>query len=176
MGRIEKYVVNQAGKAIDKIQNFVDKLTDLCSKIHGYAGTAFEVAKNGETFVGIQYSAVPGIRKEIRDYVTKVQTELDKLNTEATSDNAIKGKDLVAAAAAYVKAVDDVAKAYTSSLLAYSDKMHEYAFGVDGANGRATGGMQKGQGDLASNVTTDATELSSSVETYEVKYAEEDAK
>lgn len=171
MSTIGKYIANQANKAIDKVQNFGDKLTDICSKIQGYAGTAFEVAKNGETFVGIKYTAVPGIRKAIRDYVTKVQTELDKLNTEATSDNAIKGEDLVKAAAAYVNSVDQVAKAYVSSLLAYSDKMYEYAFGEDGK-----GGLKNSQATLASDVSTHANDLANSVETYEVKHSEEESK
>ena len=171
MGVIEKYVVNQASKAIDKVQGFGDKLTELCNRVQGYAGTAFEVAKNGSTFVGIQYTAVPGIRTAIRNYVTNVQTELDKLNTEASSANALKGEDVVAAAAAYVKAVDDVAKAYTSSLLAYSDKMYEYAFGEDGK-----GGLQAAQANLASNVTDEADKLSSSVETYTLKHDDSEAK
>lgn len=166
MGMIEKYVVNHANRAIDKVQNFGDKMSSILSKVQGYAGTAFEVAKNGETFVGINYGEVPNIRAAIKQYVLDIQTVLAKLNTEATTDNAIKGTELVKSVAAYVKAVDDVSSAYVSSLLAYSDKMYEYA------NGSETGtkGMKQNEASLAENVASEASDLASQAEVYDPKY------
>ena len=165
MGMIEKYVVNQGNRAIDQVQNFGDKMTQLLNRIQGYAGTAFEVAKNGETFVGINFGEVENIRTAIRTYVSNVQTVLDKLNTEASSSNALKGENVVKAVAAYVKAVDEVAKAYTSRLLAYSDRMYEYAYG-----GENTTGMTQDEQNLASNINEEVTALTSDVETYTEKY------
>lgn len=163
MGAIDKFVRNSASRAIDNIQNFGEKFTSTISRVQGYVGTAFEVAKNGETFVGINYAEVPNIRAAIRQYVTNVQNELNKLNTEASSSNALKGEDVTAAVQAYVKAVDDVAKAYVSALLAYSDKMYEYADVKAGA-------MSQHQSNLASNVSEEASTLADSAEIYTEKY------
>lgn len=165
MGAIEKFVRNAAGRAIDKVQNIGDRFTSMINRVQGYVGTAFEVAKNGETFVGINYSEVPNIRAAISTYVSNVQTELGKLNTEASSSNAIKGEDVTNAVTAYVAAVDKVARAYVSSLLAYSDKMYEYANGGDGSKG-----MQQHQATLSENVSAEAKALTNDIEEYDPKY------
>ncbi len=158
MGAIDKFVKNAAGRAIDSIQSFGDKLTGIVSRVQGYVGTAFEVAKNGETFVGMKYSEIPTIRAAIRTYVTNVQNEVAKLNTDASNNNALKG-EVASAANAYVKSVSDVAQAYVSSLLAYSDKMYEY-----GENYKAS------DTNLASNVSEEASALAGSAESYTEKY------
>lgn len=158
MGAIQQYVKNQAGRAWDQIQNFSDKFQAARSRVQGYLGTAFEVAKNGETFVGLQYSSIEKIRTAIRTYVTNVQNEVAKLNTEASNDNAVKG-EVADATKAYVKAVSDVAQAYVSALLAYSDRMYEY--GEE---------YKKSDTTLASNVNEEATALANSAETYTEKY------
>ena len=154
MGAIGQYIKNQAGRAIDKVQNFGDKFRGTISNVQGYAGTAFTVAKNGETFVGLNYSSIGTIREAIRTYVNGVQEEVAKLNTEANTDNALKG-EVVTATKEYVQAVSDVAKAYVSSLLAYSDRMYEY--GEE---------YKKSDTTLSQDVSQEASGLSSGVETY----------
>ena len=158
MGVIEKFVRNTGERAADTVRNFGDKLKTVVSKVHGYCGTAFEVAKNGSTFVGMKYDEIASIRAAIRTYVTNVQKEVDKLNTEAVNSNALRG-EVAAAANSYVKAVSDVANAYVSSLLAYSDKMYEY-----GEN------YKQSDTNLSSNVSEEAALFAGSAEIYTEKY------
>ena len=158
MGAIGQWVKNQASRAWDSVQNIGDKFSTAIGKVQGYVGTAFEVAKNGSTFVGLQYSSIGTIRSAIRNYVTGVQKVLADLNTKASNKNALKG-EVAAAADAYVKAVSDVAQAYVSALLAYSDRMYEY--GEE---------YKKADTNLASTVSEEASALSSSAETYQEKY------
>lgn len=158
MGALTKHISNIADKAWDHVQNLGDKVSGVLSKVTGYVGTAFEVAKNGSTFVGLQYSQIEPIRASIRTYVTNVQTELAKLNTEASNSNALKGES-AAAASAYVKAVSDVAQAYATALLAYSDKMYQY--GEE---------YKKNDTTLSQEVKDEASALSSSAEAYTEKY------
>ena len=158
MGFIDKFVRNSADRAIDSVQNFGDKMSGIFGRVEGYVGGAFEVAKNGETFVGMNYTEIPNIRAAIRTYVANIQTELEKLNSDASNSNAVKG-EIAKAAQDYVKAVSEVSKAYTTALLAYSDKMYEY--------GEA---YKKSDTTLSQNVADEASSLSSSVETYTEKY------
>ena len=107
---------------------------------------------------GINYDSIDKIRGSIRTYVTKIQNELAKINSDLSPDKALKG-DIAPAASAYVKAVTDVADAYVSALLAYSDKMYEY--------GEA---FKKNDASLTSNVKDEASALASSAEKYTEKY------
>ena len=158
MGAIEKFVKNQAGRAIDKIQNFGDTIKSTLGRVQGYMGTAMEVAKNGETFVGLQYSAIPTIRGAIRTYVTNIQNKLAELHTGLSNSNALKG-EIAAAAQKYVEAVSKVADAYATSLLAYSDKMYEY--------GEA---YKSSDTNLSSSVSDEAGQLANSAESYTEQY------
>lgn len=159
MGIISKAVVGygvgvaltQGENARDKRLNFNDKLNATLSRITGYVGTAFEVAANGGTFIGLNYQKVEPIRTAIRDYVKAVQDVLSDLNTEATTKNALKG-DIAVSAAKYVKAVSDVANAYVSALLAYSDKMYDYGMQI-AANDQT---LKKEVDDEANALTSDA--------------------
>lgn len=154
MGAIGQYIKNQAGRAIDKVQNLGDKFRGTISTVQGYTGAAFQVAKNGETFVGLNYASIETIRSAIRTYVKGIQEEIQKLNTEANTNNALKG-EIVAATKEYVQAVSDVANAYVSSLLAYSDRMYEY--GEE---------YKKSDTALQQNVHQEATGLASNVDVY----------
>lgn len=157
MGTIDK-AKYQIGKAWDHVQNLGDSFKAAVSKVGGYVGTAFEVVKNGSTFVGISYSQIEPIRASIRTYVNNVSAEVAKLNTDISNSNALKG-DVADATSKYVKAVSDVADAYVSALLAYSDKMYEY--------GEA---FKSNDTTLSSSITDEATALSSSAEKYTEKY------
>ena len=157
MGLIEKAKIF-VGKATDALSNLKDKFTASVQKVQGYLGSQFEAAANGSTFAGINYGSIDKIRSAIRTYVTKIQNELAKINSDLSPDKALKG-DIAPAASAYVKAVTDVAEAYVSALLAYSDKMYEY--------GEA---FKKNESTLSQNVKDEATALSSSAEKYTEKY------
>lgn len=159
MGAIEKFVKNTATRAIDSVQNFGDSCKAALNKVYGYMGSALEVAKNGESFVGLKYSSIESIRTAIRQYVKGIQDVVDNMNTDLNPDNAVKG-ETAAACKAYVKAVGDVAKAYVSSLLAYSDKMYEYgeAYKASDTN-------------VSSSLNEEASAMSASAgETYVEKY------
>lgn len=158
MGAIGQWAKNQAARAYDSVQNLGDRFQAAIGKVQGYLGTAFETAKNGAAFVGLQYSSIASIRSAIRTYVTNVQNEVAKLNTDASNSNALKG-EIADAANQYVKAVSDVAQAYVSSLLAYSDRMYEY--GEE---------YKKNDQTLSSSVTEEASALASSAESYTEKY------
>lgn len=158
MGYIDKFVKNEAGRAIDIVQNFADMLGASMSRINGFIGTAFEVTKNGETFVGLQYSAIEPIRTAIRTYVTNVRNVVAKLNSEASNDNAIKG-EAAKAAKDYVKTVSDMAERFVTQLLAYSDKMYEY--------GKS---YQSNDTNLAQNIAQESSSLSNEGEEYVEKY------
>ena len=159
MGIISKAVVGyavgvattQGENARDKRLNFNDKLSATLSRITGYVGTQFEVAANGSSFIGLNYQKVEPIRTAIREYVKSVQDVLSELNTEATTKNALKG-DIAVSAAKYVKAVSDVANAYVSALLAYSDKMYDYGMQI-AANDQT---LKKEVDDEANALTSDA--------------------
>ena len=157
MGLIEKAKI-AIGKATDVINNIKDGAKAALSKVQGFVGSCFEVVKNGSTFVGLNYGSIESIRGAIRGYVGNIQAEVAKINTDLSTDNALKG-EIAAATKEYVKAVTDVADAFVSALLAYSDKMYEY--------GEA---MKQNDTSLASNVKEEATALASSAEKYVEKY------
>ena len=158
MGAIGQWAKNQASRAYDSVQNMGDKFQTSIGKVQGYLGTAFETAKNGAAFVGLQYSAIPTIRASIRTYVTNIQNELANLHTSISNTNALKG-EIAGAAQKYVEAVSKVADAYATSLLAYSDKMYEY--------GEA---YKTSDTTLASSVTDEAAALDGSAESYTEQY------
>lgn len=118
-----------------------------------YAGALGSTLLTGD-FVGMDYSRVPIIRASIRDYVTSIKTELEKLNTEAETSNAFKGQ-IESAVKEYVLAINTAANAYVSQLLQYSDKMQEVYEKY----------VQHEQ-ELSQQVKSQGTELSQSVTEY----------
>lgn len=158
MGYIDKFVRNEASRAIDQIQNFADGLAAKLSSLNGYLGTIFEVTKNGEKFVGLQYSAIEPIRSSIRTYVTNVRNVVAKLNSEASNANAVKG-EAAEATKLFVKTVSDMAERFVTQLLAYSDKMYEYGESY-----------KKNDSNLAQNITQESNALSNENEEYVEKY------
>lgn len=157
MGTIEKVRLS-LGKASDSMKNLKDRFSSAINRVQGFLGTTLEVAKNGSTFVGIDYSKEENIRGAIRSYVNKIQNEVAKINTDLSPAKALKG-EIALEASEYVRAVTQVAEAYVSSLLAYSDKMHEYVLA-----------FQENDDKLASNVKEETAALSSSAEKYVEKY------
>lgn len=166
MGGLTKYFANNVSKAGDAIRTIGDVFKAGLSRIQGYGGTLIDSISTGGTFVGINYNEIPNMRAAIRNYVTEIQKVLDKLNTQASSDNALKGEELTAAVQKYINAVDKCAKAYVSSLLAYSDQMYEVQHGGD----TISKGVENYSEQLASDVTNEADALSSDIEEYKEKY------
>ena len=157
MGLIEKAKI-AIGKATDAINTLKDNAKAALGKVQGFVGSMFEVVKNGSTFVGLNYGSIESIRGAIRGYVGNIQAEVAKINSDLSVDNALKG-EMAAATKEYVKAVTDVADAFVSALLAYSDKMYEY--------GEA---MKQNDSTLSSSIKEEAVALSSSAEKYVEKY------
>ena len=126
MGVIQKFTNAVAGsRAVDKVQSAIDWVGGAKNSVQGWAGSLFTVASNGSTFVGMNYDAVPTIRDAIRTYVKNVQTVTDGLNTDADANQAVHG-EIEAETKKYLQAIKEVADAYVSTLLVYSDKMQEY--------------------------------------------------
>lgn len=150
MGLIQKFQNTLAGtRALDKVQSGIDWISGAKSTVQGWAGTAFTVASNGSTFVGMNYSAVPTIRDAIRAYVKNIQTVADGLNTDADANQAVHG-EITAETKKYLAAIKEITDAYVSSLLVYSDKMQEYYEAYS-----------KSDTSLASDVGQEASSLSS---------------
>lgn len=125
MGQIEKYVNSLAGNGINNVHTYSTQYQKPINSVQGYVGTAFEVAKNGESFVGLQYSAAGTIRDALKAYVASIQAEVDKLDEKAKSCNVSEAE--AAVVARYVEAIAAVFKAYNNSLSNFGDKMYEYA-------------------------------------------------
>ncbi len=150
MGTIQKFQnALQGTRALDKVQSGIDWVQGAKSTVQGWAGTAFTVASNGSTFVGMNYSAVPTIRDAIRTYVKNIQTVADGLNTDADANQAVHG-EITAETKKYLAAIKEITDAYVSSLLIYSDKMQEYYEAYS-----------KSDTSLASDVGQEASSLSS---------------
>ena len=73
--------------------------------------------------VGINAAKVPEMREAIRNAVSNIQSHIDGIEAETNTANAFKSDEIKAAVEKYVLAVKDYAKALTSNLLAFSDKL-----------------------------------------------------
>lgn len=158
MGQIEKFYSMRNSLAADVVKGRANIFKANVSRVQGFVGSLFETAKNGSTFVGLNYDSEKNIRRAIKEYVNGVQKTLLELNDKATNDQALRG-DIAEAAKEYVAAVSKVASDYVSALLAYSDKMHEYVLDY-----------QENAGKLSSDVRKEANSLSSESEAYTEKY------
>lgn len=130
MSVIDEFVKSSAKGLISNSKSLSIEFATKINRIQGYVGTSFEVAKNGETFFGIEHTEVSNIRAAIKEYVTKLQNELSDLNTKSLDLNNIKDDVITTTVTSYVKAVDDVVEAYVSALLSYSNKMYKYVYKV----------------------------------------------
>ncbi len=150
MGSIQKFQNTLAGsRAMDKVQSGIDWVKNAKSTVQGWAGTAFNAATYGSTFIGMNYQAVPTIRDAIRTYVKNIQTVADGLNTDADANQAVHG-EITKETKNYLKAIKAITDAYVSTLLVYSDKMQEYYEAYS-----------KSDTSLASDVGQEASSLSS---------------
>lgn len=120
---IDKYMKKELGSGYTEMTEVGDQISQIQSETVGYNG--WFKAMTMPDFVGLDYSQINPIRESIRTYVKNIQKTLDKLNEKASLKNAIKG-EAAKATKEYVKAVCDIARAYASTLLSYSDKMYEY--------------------------------------------------
>lgn len=155
MSIIDKFVNRvQGGRAFDTVQGVGDRISSVVQGVQGYAGGLISTIQNGSPFVGMNYDQIPNVRESIREYVKAIQTAADELNTSAEVNQGVRG-EIVEATKQYVQAVKEVCDAYASQLLAYSDKMQEYYENYQSADTN-----------LTENVTSEATQLSGSVETY----------
>ena len=126
MGAIQKFTNLVGGsRASDYVRGAVDWLKGARSGVQGWAGSMYQTASNGSTFIGLNYSEVPNIRQAIRTYVDNIQKVADGLNTEANAEIAVHG-EITNATKSYMMAIKEVVDSYVSTLLAYSDKMQEY--------------------------------------------------
>lgn len=127
MGTIQKFTnALQSNSARSTIEAGLDKMKSGLSAIQGWAGTAVNTASKGSTFVGMDYTKVDTIRDAIRTYVKNIQAIADYLNTDADPSKALKG-EVEGAVKTYLSNMKQEMDAFISALLAYSDKMFEYA-------------------------------------------------
>ncbi len=127
MGTIQKFTNTiSSNSAKSLIESGLEKMKSGLSTIQGWAGAAVNTASKGSTFVGMDYTQVDTIRDAIRTYVKNIQAIADYLNTDADPSKALKG-DVEAAVKSYLSNMKQEMDAFISALLAYSDKMFEYA-------------------------------------------------
>ena len=137
------------------LKNGKDSLNDLFNRITGGAKTQIGSLMRGTSYVGINGNKIPDMRKAIRFYVDEIEANLDKVVEDTTTINAFHG-EYAAAITAYVTAVKDVCKAYTTQLLEFSDNLDAIAELYH----------TKDQ-EFASNINTSAAETSSQATAYE---------
>ncbi len=159
MGRLTNAALNEVQSGIDLINNIGDGFTATLHSIGGFVGGVLDTISAGGDFVGLDYSKEETIRNAIRDYVKNIQKELDGLNDEAGISNAVKGQ-AAKETKKFVAAVSQVAQAYASSLLVYSDNMHKYA------EAYAKNDTDK----LSEDIKAETTAMESKAEVYTEKY------
>ena len=93
--------------------------------------------------------------------LNEINNNLDKVIEQTSTTNAFHG-DYAAAITEYVTAVKETCKAYTSSLLEFSDKLDEIAYVY-----------HKQDEAFASSIRNTATEASSSATTYQEQRADQ---
>ena len=127
MGTIQQFKnVIQSNTARSTIEAGLDRARDGLNAIQGWAGAAVSYASKGSAFVGMDYTKVDSIREAIRTYVKNIQAIADYLNTDADPSRALKG-EVEGAVKTFLTNMKQEVDAFISTLLAYSDKMFEYA-------------------------------------------------
>ena len=127
MGTIQQFKnVIQSNTARSTIEAGLDRARDGLNAIQGWAGAAVSYASKGSAFVGMDYTKVDSIREAIRTYVKNIQAIADYLNTDADPSRALKG-EVEGAVKTFLTNMKQEVDAFSSTLLAYSDKMFEYA-------------------------------------------------
>ncbi len=81
----------------------------------------------GYSVVGLNVSAIDGMRADIRNWVSEIQTHLDGIDPLADAQNAYKSDDgkVENAVKEFVDNVKQYCKNLTSDLLAFSDKLED---------------------------------------------------
>ena len=75
--------------------------------------------------VGINASKVPEMREQIRTSVSNLQSKIDAIGTDLSSDKAYRSSVIKPEVDAYIEAVKTYCKALISDLLAFSDKLKD---------------------------------------------------
>lgn len=127
MGTIQQFRnAIQSNTARSTIEAGLERARDGLNAIQGWAGAAVSYASKGSAFVGMDYTKVDSIREAIRTYVKNIQAIADYLNTDADPSKALKG-EVEGAVKTFLTNMKQEVDAFISTLLAYSDKMFEYA-------------------------------------------------
>lgn len=107
--------VVQTGKGlIDDVSTFVSGLT-------GSVGAAVSSQFSGDV-VGINAAKIPEMKQAIEDYIKKVESHLNEIKTNTSTENAMKG-EYATAVKTYVGAACDVCFKITSQLRYFEDKL-----------------------------------------------------
>lgn len=116
------------------------------AKTGGWLGKDYSV-------VGINANQVGTMREAIRNYVTGIQTEISKIQTDLDANGAFKGEEVQSAVRAYLTTVEDYAKALTSYLLTFSDKLKDVEEAWTSYVGTMAGNVTNTKGTFGSTQT-----------------------
>lgn len=147
-------VQSQVFNVIGNLKNGKESIIDLFNKVTGGAKTQIGSLMRGTSYVGINGNKIPEMRDSIRIYVAEIEANLDKVIENTSTQNAFHG-EYAAAITAYVTAVKDLCKAYTTQLLEFSDNLDAIAELYH----------SKDQ-EFASNINSSAAETSSQTTAY----------
>lgn len=99
-------------------------LSNYFESLVNSAGTAVGSLLRGSSVIGINANEIPNMRNAIREYVTALETHLEKVKTDADTSGAFRG-EYADAVKIYVAAIAEACKCVTSQLLAFSDQLKE---------------------------------------------------
>lgn len=99
-------------------------LSNYFESLINSAGSAVGSLLRGSSVIGINANEIPNMRSAIREYVTALETHLEKVVTDADTSGAFKG-EYASAVKVYVAAIAEACKCVTSQLLAFSDQLKE---------------------------------------------------
>lgn len=102
-------------------KGLIDDVSTWCSSLVGDVSTAVTSAFSGDV-VGINANKIPEMIESIEEYIKRVNTHLEEIKTNTSTENAMKG-EYAAAVKAYVGAACDVCYKITSQLRYFEDKL-----------------------------------------------------
>ncbi len=115
-----------------------------------FVGEGFNRSKYGDDdIVGIDAKSIPSIKAALNRYITSIQGEIDKLNTQVNSRNGVIGNDINDAIKEYLVKVSDYLKDLMTYLKVFNDKLsaveeawNNYQKNVSGNIGSSTSGIK----------------------------------
>ena len=135
-------------------KGLLNDISDWCNALVGDVGANVTSAFSGDV-VGINANKVPNMIDAIEAYIQRINSHLDEIKTNTSTENAMKG-EYALAVKEYVTAACDVCYKITSQLRFFEDKLIsvQKAYAAKDEN-------------LASTISQNATEMNSQWQEYQ---------